>query len=398
MITNGFEYDQYVKNWFTGLAKRTIVNYLREFPKWLSFIKMNPTEQINKRLKDLTSQNLIERTFFENKFREYKQALEKEYEEDGTVKTMLRTVASFFGRNGLRLNLNKGDWKSTREGQRVKPQKFKATQETVKAMYAHANLRDRSLLLVLAQSGLSEIDVSEFQIEDIKDLYIMPQSEHYFFEKPREKSNELQATCISYEALHDIRNMLSERGNPTQGYLFVSQTKAKGEQIDTRRINEAMKTLAEKTFGTEKAKEFKTKSLRGFYNSALLRASIQPQEIKDVMMGHARLSARKNYPYDDITIKENYVKAFEHLSINGVQSREDLAELRNAFNTTKIQLAELITELKDRNDKLEAKLTELGVDVNTIKETTTNLTDRISYIEKKTKIHKPYYDSTKPNL
>ena len=98
------------------------------------------------------------------------------------------------------------------------------------------------------------------------------------------------------------------------------------------------------------------------------------------------------------TIKETYAKAFEYLSINGIQSREDLAELRNAFNTTKIQLAELITELKDRNDKLEAKLTELGVDVNTIKETTTNLTDRISYIEKKTKIHKPYYDSTKPNL
>ena len=95
--------------------------------------------------------------------------------------------------------------------------------------------------------------------------------------------------------------------------------------------------------------------------------------------------------YDAETIKEAYVKAFEYLSINGIQSREDLAEtLRNAFNTTKIQLAELITELKDRNDKLEAKLTELGVDVNTIKETTTNLTDRISYIEKKTKIHKPY--------
>ena len=53
-----------------------------------------------------------------------------------------------------------------------------------------------------------------------------------------------------------------------------------------------MKYLAEKTFGTEKAKDFKTKSLRSFYNSALLRADIK-SEIKDLMMGHARLGARR---------------------------------------------------------------------------------------------------------
>src|SRR3972149_11832312 len=127
-------------------------------------------------------------------------------------------------------------------------------------MYAHANLRDKSLLLVLTQSGFSEVDVSLFKVEHFKAIWELPQTEHFYIEKCREKTGfgHEQATCISYEALHDIREMLSERGKPTEGYLFVSQTKGKGEGIDTRTINEAMKALAERTFEKEKAKEFNT--------------------------------------------------------------------------------------------------------------------------------------------
>jgi integrase len=319
--------DKYVESWLTGLSGSTKNNYLKDWSKWLDFIKMSPTEQIEKRLRDLTSKDLTERTFFEQKFRSYKEYLEKETDLKAiSVKTQLRTVASFFSRNSLPLNLKRGDWESTLETKVI--QRFKLAKDDVKGMYAHANLRDRALLLVLAQSGLSEVDTLALKIEDIRDLYLMPQTEHYFLEKPREKTNIVQATCISYEALHDIRAMLSEIGNPQEGFIFTSQTKGKGEQISTRTINEAMKALAVKTFGKEKAKQFKTKALRSFYNSALLRAGIQA-EIKDLMMGHGRKGARKAYDYDEYTIKEAYKSAFEHLSINGVQSREDLAALRN---------------------------------------------------------------------
>jgi integrase len=287
------ENDAFIKRMLTGLSARTKENYLRRLPLWFAFTKMTPTQQIEKRLQDLTSQDLTERTFFENKFREYKEFLETRYDKPQTVTTMLTAVASFFGRNDLNLNLKRGDWKTTLETEVIR--KFKLTVEDVKALYAHANLRDRALLLVLAQSGFSSIDVSALKIEDVKGIYEMPQTEHYFIEKPREKTNIVQATCLSYEALHDIRAMLNERNNPTEGYIFTSQTKdTKGKPIETRRINEAMKTLAEKTFTKEKAEQFKTKALRSFYNSALLRSGIKG-EIKDVMMGHKRLGARKSY-------------------------------------------------------------------------------------------------------
>ena len=103
-------------------------------------------------------------------------------------------------------------------------------------------------------------------------------------------------------------------------------TKGKGDKLEVRSINDASKALAEKTFGAEKAKEFKTKALRSYYNSALLPSGIE-QEVKDLLMGHARMGARGHYDYDEYTTKEAYAKAFEHLSINGVQTRGDIAKL-----------------------------------------------------------------------
>jgi hypothetical protein len=228
------------------------------------------------------------------------------------------------------LNLKRGDWESTQQQQVI--QRWKVTKEDVKALYSHGNLRDRALLLVLAQSGFSEVDVSNLKVEELQGFYEQAETEHYFIEKPREKTGEVQATCLSYEALHDIKAMLQERGNPLEGYLFVSTTKGKGDQLEVRTINTAMKGLAEKAFGAEKGKEFKTRALRSFYNSALLRADIK-SEVKDLMMGHSRQSARKHYDYDEITIKEAYQRVFEYLSINGLQMRTDLKKVMDALKS-----------------------------------------------------------------
>ena len=95
--------------------------------------------------------------------------------------------------------------------------------------------------------------------------------------------------------------------------------------------------------------------------------------MKDLLMGHEREGARANYSYDDETIREAYISAFEFLSINGIQSREDLATIKEGMKKQENYLVSLIAEMKERNDKLEAKLTEMGVDVSTIKKTMTNI-------------------------
>jgi len=349
----GFMEDKYVKSWLAGLAAKSQSNYRKQFGEILAFIRMSPMEMIEKRVRDLTSQDLSERQFFELKFREFKAHLEETKPTHSSVLAYLKCYASFFARNGVRLNLRRGDWEST------KPQKiirhYTPTLEEVKRLYTHADVRDKALLLTLSQSGFSEIDAASFDIEDLPKLHETPETEHYFIEKPREKTNIIQATCISSEAIHDLKEYLVERGSPKSGPLFTVETFGKGERMTVRAVNAAMKVLFAKTFGAERAKEFQTKSLRSFYNSALLRANIQPQELKDVMMGHERASARKNYAYDEQTIREAYAHAFPFLSINGIQVRNDFAKFKGDINTTVAQLSNVISEQQGRIEKMMAE-------------------------------------------
>lgn len=349
--------DSYIQKWFKALAERTRENYTERFPEWLAFIQMTPTDMIQKRIRDLQNSNPQVRGWFEDKVIEFKNALQVKFDNENTIKGYLTAVRSFFSKNRLHLQFGRGELKVEVDSKVVK-KKWTPTNAEIRRMYDLAGVRDRALLLVLYQSGFSEIDIVTLNIQDIKNIYELP-NEHYYIMKKREKTNQLQATCISLEAIHDIKSMLRERGNPTKGALFVSP---KGKRLSVRFINEAIKKLAEKTFGEEKAKEFKTKSLRSAYNSSLLRAGVTPQEIKDVMMGHMRAGARKDYAFDEETIRQWYQKAFRILSINhGKQAKKDLERIENSLITLSETIAKQkqeITILTDTIAQLEGRLAE----------------------------------------
>ncbi len=190
-------------------------------------------------------------------------------------------------------------------------------------------------------------------------------NEHYVIEKNREKTNIVQATCLSYEFLHDLRQLLEEKDKPKEGYIFTSRTINKGlKPIDTRRINEIIKALFEKTFSPERANKLQTRSLRSFYNGALLavKPALNP-EIKNLMMGHDRGGAKNNYSYNDETIKDAYIQAFEYLSINGLQSREDYKNLKEdmekKFGQLTIEAMKEKEEHKKENEEQNKKIEQL---------------------------------------
>lgn len=174
MANQDIEKDIYVKQWLEGLSPRTKANYIKEIQKWNSFLGMTPTEQIKKRMRDLTNQDLAERSHFEQQFRAFKTMRENSEKQLSplSIKSELRTAASFFGRTVGKLALRRGDWNSTLST-RIK-NKPSIDLKAIKAMYSHGSLRDRCLLLVLAQSGFSEIDVSEIKIEDLNGIYETP--------------------------------------------------------------------------------------------------------------------------------------------------------------------------------------------------------------------------------
>ena len=94
ILDKPYEKDEFFKKWLVGLSARTKENYSNEFHEWYVFIGMMPTEQIKKRMHDLTTENLTERLFFENKFRAYKEYLEKRGDlKPLSVKTMLSALS-----------------------------------------------------------------------------------------------------------------------------------------------------------------------------------------------------------------------------------------------------------------------------------------------------------------
>jgi hypothetical protein len=103
--------DSYVKEWLSKVSERTKENYTENFPRWLAFIGMTPTEQIQKRFKDLQSTNPKERGFFEDKVIEYKNALAVQGLKPNTIASYRIPVQSFFSAHRVPLKFRRGELK-----------------------------------------------------------------------------------------------------------------------------------------------------------------------------------------------------------------------------------------------------------------------------------------------
>jgi site-specific recombinase XerD len=343
-IAQEWEKDPYIVEWINkATADRTVKNYRERFVKWLTFIQMTPTEQIQKRFKDLQSNNPKERGFFEDKVIEFKNSMVAQGLRGSTISSYYTPVLSFFSSHRVPLRFKRGELKVEEKAEDKIVREWIPDNQQVKQIYQHGDTRDRALLLCLYQSGFSEIDVSSLNVEDLPN--VIECEGHYPIAMYREKTNVLQRTCISEECIHDIKEMLTERENSGtlksdksgKTPLFISQ---KVKRLNVRFINDAIKTMVEKTYGTEKVKEFKTKSLRDAYNDALLRANLT-QEIKDTLFGHKREGAKDKYAVSQATIIDAYNRAFQFLTVNhGTQARKDIEVIRDQMR-----------DMRDNNDK-----------------------------------------------
>src|SRR4030067_1201106 len=160
-----WEKEPYVIEWLSKVGERTQKNYRERYPKWLNFIQMSPTEQFKKRIADLQNTNPKIRGFFEDKTVEFKNLLISQNLRASSVTCTLTPVLSFFSAHRVPLRFKRGELKvETRTEDKVVREWIPDNQQ-MKQVYQHGDIRDRSLLLVLYQSGFSETDVSALNIE-----------------------------------------------------------------------------------------------------------------------------------------------------------------------------------------------------------------------------------------
>jgi site-specific recombinase XerD len=367
--------DPYVVEWLSKVGERTAKNYMENFPKWLKFIGMTPTEQIQKRFKDLQSSNPKERGFFEDKVIEFKNALVVQGLKPNSIASYRIPIQSFFSAHRVALKFRRGELDVEEIAVDKVVKEWIPENSQVKQIYQHGDARDRALLLCLYHSGFSETDVSCLNIEDLPEIEKC--EGHYPITLHRDKTGVLQRTCISEECVHDIKAMLEERSNPTQGALFISQ---KGERLTTRFINDAIKCMVTKTYGAEQTEKFKTKSLRDAYNDALLRANLT-QEIKDTLFGHKRSGAKEKYAISQATIIDAYNKAFQYLTVNhGTQARKDIEVMRSEM----IKMSQLVVKMSEETVKLREENKALKQKLDGIENTQTGITNALQLWAKET--------------
>jgi len=336
---NNWQEDKYVKNWFELLGnERTIKNYSVDFPKFLEYVKAQttyttPTEIIESRLEHLTSQDLIKRRYWEMLTVKFKNYLETKNLRMATVHGYLRTVMSFFSKNGVKLSFSRGELKINPSEKDKVYREWIPSNEEIRLIYRLCDsARDRGILLMLYQSGFSEVDVGTMRIEDFpfydeSGKWQLKPNEDLYHQRRREKTNIWQKTMINRECLEELRIYLQQRGFPKEGYLFVS---FRGELLGVRGINDMLKNVVQKGFNG-RVKEWKTKHLRDGFMNGLLQAKVT-QEVKDAMVGHKREGAREDYAITEQTIRVTYESAFKFLTVNGFGSTtRKIEELEKAF-------------------------------------------------------------------
>jgi hypothetical protein len=214
--------------------------------------------------------------------------------------------------------------------------------------------------------------IEDFEFYDTNGNWKLQLNQDLYHARLREKTNILQQTCVSREALEEIRIMLQSRGFPKTGYLFVSFRRVardlrdekeklafSDEQLGVRGINETMKAIVAKAYNG-KAELWKTKHLRDAFMNALEKARIT-QEVKDSMVGHMRQGSRKEYGISEDTIKSLYAEAFKFITINGFGSTSrKVEELETQTNEKLRVLTDIMTQLRTENEGFKTEIGKLS--------------------------------------
>lgn len=336
-----------VKRWIAGVpSEKTRKNIRVDFPLFLGFVKMCPTEIVEMRKTDLLSDDPDAQNRFEDFVASFKSELAEHHYSKWSIKTYLARVMSFFNHAHVPLRLTKTQSKIevSEHVKRTRRRKRPPTNEEVRLMYrATPDIETRVALLFGYQNGFAPIDISELRVEHLKVRPETPE-DFVFFQLWREKTDIPVMTCLGPDLIADLKLMLRLESWPTKGFLFHTKsvdpetgeyTRVR-EDVLSSRIKEAARIL-----GPEWFKDFKTKDLRDAFNVALLDAMLG-DEVKDVLMGHQRRGARSSYPISPNTVVEAYRKVYPRLSVNGVAQRQ--RGLRNLEERLKVIFAALAAQ------------------------------------------------------
>jgi len=124
--------------------------------------------------------------------------------------------------------------------------------------------------------------------------------------------------------LHYLKAHWLDSGKPSSGWVFEGY---QDTSMTPRNLNHFFKDMSVKALGESRGGQLVFKDLRDSYNEAMLDSDVN-EEIKDILMGHLRESAKANYSVSFGTLVRTYrEKIFLKLAVNGWRLKQEASKV-----------------------------------------------------------------------
>jgi len=366
-----WENDESVQTVKSKVEAGTFTGYRSILPIFFYWENKTPDEVISERKTQLKNDDRKQRFYYEDRMNEFKQYLSDHHYGANTIKNYLSRVAGFFSNNRLDLNLDNTFWKKADKSASELAQALETTKrypdnDEMRLIIELGNNQQTLAILFGYQCGLVPADIVSLTWERLNLDFEIEQRDFIYVEKVREKTGALHVFILNPDLLHYLKAHWVDSGKPTSGWIFEGY---QGTNMTPRNLNHFFKDMSVKALGENRGGQLVFKDLRDSYNEAILDSDVN-KELKDILMGHLRESAKANYSVSFGTLVRTYQeKIFSRLAVNGWRLKQeaskvdrlqvDVESLKNALKQVEGENA----SYKTRIDNLQEQVTTLDKEV-----------------------------------
>jgi integrase len=335
------EYET-VQRWLNAVqsdhsgSQHTTQHYLRWFKKFVTWTVKTPDELIIQRKEELKSDDTAVKMKAEETLRSFCNWLEREKDyKRATVRAHHACIKSFYRYNYVPLML-KAPKKSASFGVGAH------TKEEIKKLYDVANLRDRAVILCLAETGMSRADFCRLTYGDVREDY-EKNLDTIHLKVIRRKAEVVYDTFIGKSGTTALRNYLEARkrkGETLKAETPLFPSKKGGNRFETANSL----TLLVRRLGEITGIKTSPHRFRKFFESSL--GAQVPSLMVRHWMGHS-LGVESSYLLTSIEKqREAYENGYEAIDVLGVTNKVDKEKL-----DMRLQILALQMEGKTEDEK-----------------------------------------------
>ena len=311
------------------LTPRTYQGYTSVLPIFCYFMDKTPQQIIEEREQHYKSDDRKIRYYYEDKLEEFRQFLVEHHYGARTIKAYLGRVAGLFSNNRLDLLLDKSFWAKSNKissdiAQAVQVTKRYPDNDEMRLIIEIADNQQALGILFGYHCGLTPTDTVSLTWDRLNIDFENEKREFIHVEAVRDKTGVDHVIILNPDLLHFLKAHWIARDKPNTGWIFEGYS---NQAMNRRNLNYFFKDLATKALGEHRGGELTFKDLRDSFNEAILDSEVN-EEIKDILMGHVRPSAKGNYSFSTASVVRIYrEQIFPKLAINGWALKEKASEV-----------------------------------------------------------------------